>query len=289
MRIKNITKRHYSGSVYNVNCSPDHIFKLTAGVFTHNCGSGDYFVRSFNADEIAYQPQYLLDQTGINPADIQRLQIMFMSMGEPMHNWKELKQALINLNIMYPNAALLISTSAPKVWGAFDEFTQLSKKITTIGLQFSVHESTDEARRQLIPTETMSLKQIATIGEYWWRVTGRQPFFNYCVHEKNNTQADVDRLYSLFPPEIWNATLSVICERDETIAEANDRQRELAVDFSNKMLDKGYSVRVFSPDGQDDIAGGCGQLWQTQTWMQNNLDKAKKSKGYGLPVIHTPT
>src|SRR6478609_3730907 len=38
------------------------------------CGAGDSFVRSLTADEIVSQPAYLLDQTGINSADIQRLQ-----------------------------------------------------------------------------------------------------------------------------------------------------------------------------------------------------------------------
>jgi len=40
--------------------------------------------------------------------------------------------------------------------------------------------------------------------------------------------------------------------------------------FAAKMLARGYSVRMFDPAGQDDIGGGCGQLWFVQKWMREN-------------------
>lgn len=252
------------------------------------CGAGDYFVRSFTADEIVHQPKYLIESTGVDADKIEKLQIMFMSMGEPMLNYSELEKALIRLYEMYPNARLLISTSAPRVFEQFKNLAYLSVQIPTIGLQFSVHESTDEARRKLIPTKTMSLYEISVAGEFWNSVCGRKPFFNYCVHPDNNKQEDVDCLYALFNPAVWESTISVICERGEHIAAANQRQRELASDFMSLMMQKGYSTRMFDPAGQDDIGGGCGQLWYVQDWMKQHPDMAKPSKGFGLPVIHTP-
>jgi 23S rRNA (adenine2503-C2)-methyltransferase len=252
------------------------------------CGTGDYFVRSLTADEIAHQPEYLLQETNIDPATIKKLQIMFMSMGEPMNNFNELSVALHSLYAKYPNARLLISTSAPRQFNKFSELEKLSVEIPTIGLQFSVHESTDEERKKLIPAATMTLQEIANTGNSWHKATGRKPFFNYCLHDKNNSQADVNRLLAKFDPAIWEATLSVICERDEHVAAANERQRELASDFAGLMLQKGYNVRVFNPAGQDDIGGGCGQLWFVQDWMRNNPTLAKPSAGNGLPKVHTP-
>lgn len=252
------------------------------------CGAGDNFVRSLNADEIVSQPAYLLTETGIDPAQIKKLQIMFMSMGEPMLNFTELKKALYELHKMYPHARLLISTSAPRNFSAFDDLNIVSHEIETIGLQFSVHESTDEARRKLIPSPTMSLNEIAVVGEDWASATRRRPFFNYCVHSNNNTQEDVNRLLEYFDPDTWEATISVICERDEHIAAANQRQRQLASDFMQKMLKAGYSTRMFDPAGQDDIGGGCGQLWFVQDWMKKHPHLAKPTKGFNLPKLHTP-
>lgn len=252
------------------------------------CGAGDYFVRSLTAEEIISQPRQLLKDTGVDPAAIQRLQIMFMSMGEPMLNFKELAKAMVWLAQEYPQAKLLISTSAPRNFEAFRDLTELSRKIDNIGLQFSVHESTDEARAKLIPSPTMKLAEMKTVGESWSLMTGRKPFFNYCVHPNNNSDEDVQRLINNFDPTIWEATLSVICERDEHVAAANERQRELAETFSEKMLNAGYSVRVFNPAGQDTVGGGCGQLWFVQSWMKDNPDKIKATKGCGLEKVHTP-
>lgn len=252
------------------------------------CGAGDYFIRSFSAKEIVSQPIYLLEQTGVLTERIQKLQIMFMSMGEPMLNWTNLKPALYELYKKFSNARLLISTSAPRVFDNFENLCQVSQEIPTIGLQFSVHESTNEARKKLIPSATMTLEEIAATGETWSIKTGRRPFFNYCVHYENNKAEDVERLTKLFSPKIWEATLSVICERDEHIAAANERQRSLAENFSSLMVGAGYNVRVFNPAGQDDIGGGCGQLWYVQDWMNQNKHLTKASKGCNLEKIHTP-
>jgi 23S rRNA (adenine2503-C2)-methyltransferase len=251
------------------------------------CGAGDYFVRSLSAEEIVAQPVRLIEDTGVNAADMKRLQIMFMSMGEPLLNLKALVPALRELYLRYPSAALLISTSAPK--SDYELVREISREIPTIGLQFSVHESTDEARDKLIPLKgKLTLEQISEEGVKWHIATGRRPFFNYCVHEKNNSNEDVQRIVQLFNPLIWNATISVICEREESIAAANERQRSLAQNFSEKLLNEGYDVRVFNPAGQDDIGGGCGQLWFVQDWMRNNPALSRPSVGNGLDVVHTP-
>lgn len=251
------------------------------------CGSGDYFVRSLSSEEIVSQPVHLIQDTKVNPSDIKRLQIMFMSMGEPLMNLKNLIPALRELHKLYPQASLLISTSGPKV--DYQLLIDISKEIPTIGLQFSVHESNDEARNKLIPFQNkLTLAEIANVGCDWFEATGRTPFFNYCVHENNNTSVDVKNLKNLFHTMIWQATISVICEREESVAAANSRQYQLASDFRNLLDNEGYRTRVFNPAGQDDIGGGCGQLWYVQQWMKDNQHLARPSVGFGLEKVHTP-
>lgn len=251
------------------------------------CGAGDSFVRSLTADEIVSQTEHLFADKGIDASKVERMQIMFMSMGEPLLNLKELSPAIVRLNELYPKAALLVSTSAPRV--DYQPMIDISQKVDKVGLQFSVHESTDEARNALIPFKAkLSLAEIAEEGVRWANAVGRQPFFNYCAHEKNSSVEDADRIFKLFDPNIWQATISVICERDESVAAANQRQRDLAGGFQSLLLERGFSTRMFDPAGQDDIGGGCGQLWFVQNWMKNNPQLAKPSIGRRLPVIHTP-
>lgn len=252
------------------------------------CGTGDYFVRSLTSDEIVAQAEYLLSSQldGIDPKSINKLQIMVMSMGEP---------ALVNalwdafriLYKKYPNAALLISSSGPDV--NYDWINQMSVEIPTVGLQFSVHESTDEARDALIPfKKKLKLSEIARAGIIWNAYTKRKPYFNYCAHDGNTSADDVKRLYNLFDPAIWEATVSVICERDANTLMTNDYQRNLAIDFANKLVEAGFNVRVFDPAGQDTVGGGCGQLHYYQEWVNNHPEYAKPSIGNGMNKIHVP-
>ena len=161
--------------------------------------------------------------------------------------------------------------------------------IPTIGLQFSVHESTDEARNKLIPfASKLTLKELSEVGEVFLAKTGRKPFFNYCAHEHNSSLVDAERIRDLFNPDVFEATISVVCEKDESIAAANVRQRELASQFMQHLMNLGFSTRMFDPAGQDDIGGGCGQLWFVQDWMKQHPDLAKKSVGFGKPDVHAP-
>jgi len=252
------------------------------------CGAGDYFVRNLTAEEIVSQPDYLLQFKGIDASKIDKFQIMVMSMGEPLLNFKNLEKAFDVLYAKYPNARLLISSIGPSI--DYDPVMEMAKRIPTVGLQFSVHESTDEKRNKLIPfVKKMSLAEIAVMGERFLMETGRQPFFNYCAHEANSSDEDADNIRALFNPLVWQATISVVCERDESIAAANERQRELAAGFMDKLMMRGYSTRMFDPAGQDDIGGGCGQLWFVQEWMKNNPDKARPSIGNGRAAVHAPT
>lgn len=252
------------------------------------CGSGDYFVRSLTADEIVSQPMRCIEDTHVEPASMGRLQIMFMSMGEPMLNMKALDPAIRELHARYPNAALLVSTSAPRV--DYSSIIDLSVDVPMVGLQFSVHESTDAARDALVPFKAkLSLSEIAETGERWHDATGRKPFFNYCAHEVNSSNADADRVARLFNPRVWCATVSVICERQEWLPTSNDFQRTLASDFASKLVARGYDTRMFDPAGQDTIGGGCGQLWFVQDWMRKHPERAKPSVGCGQPEVHTPS
>lgn len=251
------------------------------------CGAGDYFVRSLKADEIVFQVDYLLGFKNIDAAKIKRFQIMVMSMGEPLLNFKELKTAFEILHAKYPQARLLISTIGPKI--DYEPVMQLAEQIPTVGLQFSVHESTDEQRNKLIPFDKkLTLKEIGQLGEIFLLRTGRKPFFNYCAHEHNAFDGNAGQLQAIFNSDVWESTISVVCEREESVAAANERQRELADRFMQKLTERGYSTRMFDPAGQDDIGGGCGQLWFVQNWMQKNQHLAKKSVGFGMDVVHAP-
>ncbi len=237
------------------------------------CGTGNKFIRNLKAKEIVNQIDTILRDKDIEDINSrgERFQIMFMSMGEPMLNWKEVDEAIIQLNRKYPNADLLLSTIAPNEPASFKELLIHSQMIKKIGLQFSIHKSNDKDRNKLIPyNDKYTLEQIRDYGILWWKETGRHPYLNYCIDGTNNTIKDFENLTKLFSPMVFNFTFSVVCSSNENMKEAGFKNLSIVREFEEKFIQKGYDTRVFNPHGQDDIGGGCGQLWYVQKWIKEN-------------------
>lgn len=237
------------------------------------CGTGNKFIRNLTADEIIEQIRKVLDHQGIWDigARGKRFQIMFMSMGEPLLNWDSVEEAIRRLHYVYPNAELLLSTIGPNKPDVWERVINLSKEIDKVGLQFSIHRSLDSERNELIPYKNkLTLREIRDVGTVWWKVTGRNPYLNYCVDEDNCFMADQLKLADLFSPVVFNFTFSVVCSADENMKDAGYREIDNIRSFEQYFLKHGYNTRIFNPAGQDDIGGGCGQLWYVQQWMKEN-------------------
>ena len=63
---------------------------------------------------------------------------------------------------------------------------------------------------------------------------------------------DTDKIIAA---KVVNMSVGGIC-----VALSKDDIKKIHDEF----LSRGYNVRVFDPAGQDDIGGGCGQLWYFQ-------------------------
>jgi 23S rRNA (adenine2503-C2)-methyltransferase len=244
------------------------------------CGTGSKFIRNLTHEEICKQVFHVLRDNKIisnnSLASLEivpeKFQIMFMSMGEPFLNYNEVKKSIEELHQYFPAADLLISTIAPNKPEEMRDFIELSKRIEKVGLQFSIHKSYDLARHEIIPYRNkLSLNEIRNYGIQWWHETGRKPYCNYCIDGENNTHLDCNNLMDRFPPNVFNFTFSVVCSANETMKDAAFRELDVIKEFESSFLSNGYDTRVFNPAGQDDIGGGCGQLWYVQKWIKDNI------------------
>lgn len=236
------------------------------------CGTGNQFIRNLTKDEIVNQIKEVMGDVDFNPKDIEKFQIMFMSMGEPMHNWDNVELAIRELHLLYPNADLLISTVGIEDSKVARKIISLSNEIHKVGLQFSIHKSNDADRNKLIPFENkMSLRRLRDFGLLWANDTGRSVYLNYCIDGTNNTEVDINNLKNIFSDLYFNFTFSVICSNNENMKEAGFKKLDVIREFENSFIGDGYNTRVFNPDAQDSFGGGCGQLWHTQKWMREYL------------------
>ena len=237
------------------------------------CGTGHKFIRNLSSDEIVNQIYTILkDKNILDVAEKgEKTQFMFMSMGEPLLNWDNVEEAIRILNREFPKAQLLISTIAPCEHESINKLINLSKEIDQIGLQFSIHKSNDKERNKLIPYEDkLTLQGIRDFGILWWKETGRKPYLNYCIDGTNNKPIDADNLKMLFSPMVFCITFSVVCSANETMKDAGFKNLDVIRQFEESFLNDGYNTRIFDPAGQDDIGGGCGQLWYVQKWMKEH-------------------
>lgn len=237
------------------------------------CGTGNKFVRNLTSEEILEQIKIVLKDKNIEDINNkgERFQIMFMSMGEPLLNWDAVDLAIRTLHTDYSNAELLLSTIAPNKSYAINKMIQLSKDIKKVGLQFSIHKSTNDKRNILIPYDNkLTLEKIRDLGIIWWQKTERHPYLNYCIDGTNNTEEDIKNLQQLFSPVVFNFTFSVVCSPDENMKDAGFKNIDEIRKFEQAFLEKGYNTRIFDPAGQDDIGGGCGQLWYVQQWLKDH-------------------
>lgn len=241
------------------------------------CGTGKQFIRNLTSDEIVSQVSHIIDtiqnDNGIPSLNsrCEKLQIMFMSMGEPMLNFDEVDLAITKLHINYPNAQLLISTVGINNTKTLKQILQLSYDIDKVGLQFSIHQAFEDKRNELIPFKNkLSLREIRDYGIQWNSVTKRPVYLNYCIDGNNISDVEIDRLKDLFNPTVFYFTFSVICSADETMKDAGYRNLDIINSVMTSFMEDGYNVRVFDPAGQDSVGGGCGQLWYVQEWIKNN-------------------
>lgn len=236
------------------------------------CGTGKKFIKNLTTEEIVSQIKTVLKDSGLEDANskTERFQIMFMSMGEPMLNWDNVEKAIEELHELYPNAQLLLSTIGVNDDAVFKRIVALSKRIDKVGLQFSIHKSNEEDRNDLIPfKKKYSLREIRDRGMYWNFETGRPVYLNYCIDGTNNTEEDIERLKTLFSPFSFYFTFSVICDSDAVNGNMHFQDLNVIQGTMNSFIEDGYNVRMFNPEGQDNIGAGCGQLWFVQEWLKN--------------------
>ena len=271
-----------TGGRFIINCST----QCGCPIGCRFCGSGESFVRSFTTAEILLQLRPLLyDRDWFDGADCE---LRFAAMGEPLLNLRSVLEAARWLHQNYPRMRFLLSSSAPRV--AYEHVRALGVEIETLDLQFSVHATDDGARDALIPFRAkLTLAGIAAEGLRWLAVVGRRPRLNYCAHVGNSGEADAARLRELFDPAVWDARVSMVCERDEGVGDDIEAAATIAGAFTQRLREHGFDCIDESVPAHARVGGGCGQLWSAQAWMREDPGLVRPSIGCGLPRFGAPT
>lgn len=242
------------------------------------CGTGACFKRNLTDSEIIQQ---VIDVVSFNSIkESKRLQIMFMSMGEPFLNFTNVSKAIKQLNLYFSRNSFdvvdfYISTIAPNtIKEEFSSLIALSNEVPSLGLQFSIHSAYNMERNYLIPwKQKLDLIEISMLAKMWKLLTNKNVRLNYCCTEENTNTEAFNKLSELFDKDCCEFTFSVVCSSDKCVL--GEQRMDLTDKAVFEMSKRGFICHSFNPAGQDDIGGGCGQLHYVQEWFKNNRFKNK--------------
>ena len=201
--------------------------------------------------------------------------VVVMGTGEPMDNYDNL---LKFLRILTDENGLNISQRNVTVstCGIVPQMRRLAEEKLQITLALSLHATTDEKRKKLMPIAyKYSIKELMQTCAEYFEQTGRRITFEYSlVGGVNDTDEDARELISLARPLCCHINLipvNPIKERDFVQSEAS-RIRA----FKNKLEKNGINVTIRREMGRD-IDGACGQLRRKHTQSLQTLEEGVRA------------
>ncbi len=184
--------------------------------------------------------------------------VVVMGTGEPMDNYDNLMKFI---RILTDENGLHISQRNVTVstCGLVPNMYRLAEEKLQITLALSLHATTDEKRKKLMPiANKYSIQELMEVCRYYFEQTGRRITFEYSlVGGVNDTDEDAEELIALAKPLCCHVNLipvNPIKEREYVQSDAG-RIRH----FKNKLEKNKINVTIRREMGRD-IDGACGQL-----------------------------
>ena len=185
--------------------------------------------------------------------------IVLMGMGEPLHNYDNVLQALRILNSSdgFNLGARHMTVSTV---GLVPAIRKLSQEQLQVNLAISLHAPTDELRSQTMPiNKKYPLEELIAACKDYIATTGRQVTFEYVLLAGVNDTAEYAHLLgTLLAPLKQFAHVNCI-PVNATSADFKSPSDEAISVFRNVLFEHRISNSVRAERG-DDIAAACGQL-----------------------------
>jgi 23S rRNA (adenine2503-C2)-methyltransferase len=191
--------------------------------------------------------------------------IVFMGMGEPLANYKNLIGAIHRLSDPVPGGlgisqrSLTVSTV-----GLVPAIRRLIEERLTVRLAVSLHAPDDEARDELVPVNRRW--KIAEVLDTAWdyaAASGRRVSIEYAlIRDINDQPWRADRLGSLLAGHLAHVNLIPLNPTPGSKWTAS--RPGVQEEFVRRVADHGVAVTVRDTRGRE-IDGACGQLAATVT------------------------
>ncbi|MBT3386798.1 MAG: 23S rRNA (adenine(2503)-C(2))-methyltransferase RlmN [Desulfobacula sp.] len=217
------------------------------------------FIRNLNISEMIAQirdARYYLVKKNLDPKKLSN--IVFMGMGEPLANYKNLVKALeiitdSDYGLKFSSKRVTVSTC-----GLVPKITQLGLD-TDVNLAVSLNATTDEMRSRLMPiNKKYPLNQLLKACQTFTMKPRKKITFEYILMKGiNDTKEDALRLAKLLAPIKAKVNLIPFNEYDKSEFKCPSKNK--ISEFLQVLLDKNFTAITRKSKGAD-ILAACGQL-----------------------------
>lgn len=214
--------------------------------------------RNLDFDEIVDEVT-LVQQQSMTQYGKPLTNIVFMGMGEPLLNYKQMMMAIERITSpeglgMSPRR-ITVSTA-----GVAKMIRQLGDDEVRFKLALSLHAATDEKRNEIMPiNESNNLRALVEALNYFYQKTGNEITFEYILFKNfNDSIKDADdlvKIYRQVPADLVN----IIEYNPIDAAEFQKPEENAVMQFMKYLESKRVNARLRRSRGKD-IDAACGQL-----------------------------
>lgn len=225
------------------------------------CATGQMgFKRNLSSGEIIAQILYferLLHQTGDRLTNI-----VYMGMGEPLHNYDNTLKSIDRLNQAdgwnFGARRFTLSTS-----GLVPRIRQLADEKRQVNLAISLHSTLDEVRSKIMPVNrSYPISDLIDACKYYLDQTHRRITFEWAlIYGVNDTEEEAKRLAKLLAGLLCH--VNAIPLNPTSGFSGNATNPERAEKFKQILESNGIPCTIRMRRGID-IQAGCGQLASKQ-------------------------
>jgi 23S rRNA (adenine2503-C2)-methyltransferase len=214
--------------------------------------------RNLNFDEI-YDEAAMLNELAEKTYGQKLSNIVFMGMGEPLLNYKNVLKAIERITapdgLGMGARRITVSTS-----GISKMIRQLGDDGVKFNLALSLHAANDQKRSELMPiNETNNIKSLIDALNYFYNKTKNDITFEYILFKNENDSIqdadDLIKIYRQVPVHLIN----VIEYNPIDFADYEKPDKEMTQKFMDYLAAHRVNVRLRVSRGKD-IDAACGQL-----------------------------
>jgi len=214
--------------------------------------------RNLDFDEI-YDEVALLNQQSLEASGKKLTNIVYMGMGEPLLNYKNVLQSIERITAedglaMSPKR-ITVSTA-----GVAKMIRQLGDDKVRFNLALSLHAANDKKRSEIMPiNDTNSLKVLVEALNYFYKATQNQISFEYILFKDfNDSLKDADELIKIYR-QVPADLINIIEYNPIDNARFQKPDEAVAEQFMAYLAKNRVNARLRRSRGKD-IDAACGQL-----------------------------